>query len=267
MENSAIKKRIIISVSFLALFTVCGYIIYYLMTPPATCFDKKQNQSEKGIDCGGTCAPCQAALQAQDMVISEVAVALGGNDSYDVVAKISNPNDTVGSGSFKYVFNVKDSSDNIIATREGTTFILPADSKYVPELGLKMDNNATPVKVDFIISEVKWEKLNDFGKPQIGVFNKNFGPISPDSTGSEADGIISNDSGYDLNKIIVVIILRSEGGDIIGINKTEKNSVRTKERRDFRLTWPYQLSSPVQSMDVDAQSNMYDPQNLSFSVK
>jgi hypothetical protein len=70
-----------------------------------------------------------------------------------------------------------------------------------------------------------------------------------------------------LGNISVVIVLRSEKGDVVGINKTEKSSVRAKEERDFRLTWPYQLSAPVQNMEVDAQSNVFDPQNFSFSIQ
>jgi hypothetical protein len=193
-------------------------------------------------------------------------VALGGNNTYDVVAKITNPNNTLGTGSFSYVFKLKDSSGNVISTREGNNFILPADSKYVAELGLQVENEAQPANVELIINEVNWEKLENIGKPQIGVYNKNFGEI-PAGSGSEADGVIRNESGYDLNKIFIVVILRSEKGDIVGINKTEKNAVRTKEERDFRLTWPYQLSAPVQNIEVDAQSNVFDPQNFSFSVR
>jgi hypothetical protein len=256
MENPTINKRTNIIIGFVVLFGVLGYIFFYLTAPAPTCFDKKQNQAEKGIDCGGTCAPCQAAQQAQDIVIKEVAVALGGNDTYDVAAKIVNPNNTLGSASFNYTFELKDSSGNVISTREGNSFILPADSKYIGELGLNFDKGSVPASVDLVIGEVKWEELKNIGKPQIGVYNKNVGEDAA-TKGIEADGVIRNESGYDLGKISVVVILRSESGDIVGIHKTEKNSVRIKEERDFRLTWPYQLSAPVQNIEVDAQSNAF----------
>lgn len=266
MQNPAIIKRVVITLAFAVLFGVIGYFLYYVATPAPTCTDKKQNQGEKGIDCGGPCSPCKDVVQTQDIAIKEVAVALGGNSTYDVVAKISNPNDILGASVFNYVFKLKDSNGNVVATREGSNFILPADSKYVAELGLQTENGSAPSNVELTISDVKWEKLNDIGKPQIGIYNKNFGEI-PTGDGSEADGVIRNESGYDLNKISIVIILRSEKGDIVGINKTEKTAVRAKEERDFRLTWPYQLSAPVQSIEVDAQSNVFDPQNFSFSVQ
>lgn len=266
MQNPATIKRLIILLAFAVLFGIGGYVTYYIITPAPTCFDKKQNQAEKGVDCGGNCSPCKDTVQKKDVIVDEVAVALGGNGTYDVVAKITNPNNTLGASSFGYAFKLKDASGNIIATREGTSFILPADSRYVAELGLQVENGAVPTKVELAIGEAKWEELKTVGKPQIGVYNKNFGE-DVNGDGRRADGVIRNESGYDLNKIFVVIVLRSGAGDIVGINKTEKNAVRIKEERDFRLTWPYQLSAPVQNMEVDVQSNVFDAQNLSSSAE
>ena len=179
-----------------------------------------------------------------------------------MVAKISNPNDVLGASSFSYTFNVKDAGGKLIATRSGNDFILPFDSKYVAEFGIATDGEALPAKVEFTIKNAKWQKLNDIAKPQIGVYSKNFG-ANPSGIGNEADGVIRNESGYDLKNISVIIILRSETGDIVGVNKTKKDVVRAKEEQDFRLTWPYQLSGQVQNMEVDPQVNIFDPQNLS----
>jgi len=263
MEDPRVKKRIIISSIFFTGLIVIGLILYFLIAPSATCTDGIQNQAEKGIDCGGTCAPCKDEGQNKDIVIKEVGVAIGGNNTYDVAAKISNPNDVFGASIFHYTFKLKDIGGSVIAIKEGNNFILPADSKYVAVLGIQTDNNTVPVSVDFVISDISWNKLENIGKPQIGVYNKNFG-ANPAGEGSVADGLIRNQSGYGLSKVSIVIILRSESGDIIGINATEKNTVNVKEERDFRLTWPYQLSAPIQNMEVDVQSNVFDSQNFFF---
>lgn len=266
MQNPAIKKRILISLAFLVLFILIGFILYYAISPAATCTDGKKNQGETNIDCGGPCSLCKAVVETQDIKIEESAVVFGGNKTYDAVAKIDNPNDAVGASSFKYVFNLKDASGNIVASREGTSFILPADSRYIAELGFQIDGDAIPTSAELVISDAKWEELDDIGKPQLGIYSKNYGR-SPMGEGSAVDGIIRNESGYDLNKISIVIILRSDKGKIVGVNKTEKNAVRIKEERDFRLNWPYQLSAPVQNIEVDAQSNVFDRDNLSFSLQ
>ncbi|EKD46511.1 MAG: hypothetical protein ACD_67C00208G0002 [uncultured bacterium] len=265
MQNPATIKRILVSIVFVLIFSVTAFVLYLTITPDPTCFDGKKNQAEKAVDCGGTCAPCVEAIQTKPLTIEETAVVFGGNNTYDAVAKIINPNDSVGASSFKYTFNLKDSSGNVVATRQGTNFILPADSKYVVDLGFQFENGGVPTSAEFVINDVAWEKLSDIGKPQIGVYRKNFGK-TPTGNGNEADGIIRNESGYDLNKIFIAIVLRNEDGEIIGVNKTEKNFVRTKAEIEFRLNWPYQFSAPVAKMDVDAQANIFDRENFTFSL-
>lgn len=250
---------------FVVIFVVTALFLYFLIRPEATCFDGKKNQAEKAVDCGGTCSPCKEAIKTQDLTIAETAVVFGGNKTYDAVAKVVNLNDSVGASSFRYVFRLKDSAGNIIASREGSNFILPADTKYVADLGIQIENDAVPESAEFVVSDVVWEKLGEIGKPQIGVYGKNFGK-TPMGNGNEADGVIRNESGYDLNKIFITVVLRGENGQVVGVSKTEKNFVRTKVEMDFRLSWPYQFSAPVQKMEVDPQSNIFDRQNFSFSL-
>ena len=159
MIEQNLKKRIIVITSWILFLGALGFIFYYFFTPDATCTDKKQNQSEKGIDCGGPCSPCRASVQTQDMITKEVAFADGGNGTWDVEAKISNPNDMVGAKNFKYVFTLKDATGNIIAKREGNSFILPIDSKYIVELGIEISNNAVPASASMEINSIDWESL------------------------------------------------------------------------------------------------------------
>lgn len=266
MENSATsKRRLKIIIGYLVLFCVIAFILYIILAPSATCTDKKLNQGEKEIDCGGPCSPCKdiSISQTKNITALEVAFALGGNNTYDVVAKILNPNDSIGAKTFNYVFTLKNSAGLIIAKREGTSFILPADTKYVAELGLSTEGNAVPASANIEISDPRWEKLSNIGKPQIGVYNKKVSPIT-NSDGNEAEGSIRNESNYDLKKIYITIILRNEKETIIGISTTQRNSVRAKESQLFKVTWPYSLGEDVLNMEVDPQANVFDQQNLSI---
>lgn len=260
MENSAtIIRRIKIIVSYLVLISVIAIVIYLIKRPAETCFDKKLNQDEKGIDCGGPCSPCQNTtnFQAKDITVGEIAFTLGGNNTYDVVAQLINPNDATGAKTFNYVFTLKDSNGLIIAKSEGISYILPADTKYVAELNIKTDNNAIPVSANIEISAVRWEKLPNIDKPEIGVYNKKFGPAL-NGDGSEAEGTLRNESYYDVEQIDAVIILRDEEKKIIGISTTQRNSVRSREDQFFRVIWPYSLGGNVARMDVYPQVNIFN---------
>ena len=264
MQDPTTIKRIKIIAAYLILLGLIAFSIYFIKSPASTCFDKIQNQGEKGIDCGGPCAPCKDVGQTKDLIAQEVAFAPGGNDTYDVVAKISNPNDFAGAESFEYILTLKDASGTVIATREGTSFISPSDTRYVAQLELATDSNAIPESANIAINDVQWGKLSDIGKPQLGVYSKKFGAGSIDNS-SEAEGIIRNESGYDFKKIEVTIVVRDEEGNVVGINLTQRDSLRAKEEQKFTVTWPYILGGDIQEMEVDPQVNIFDSQNFSIA--
>jgi hypothetical protein len=265
MLDPRTKKRIVVVFAYLLLFSAVIFVIHFFVASPATCTDKKQNQSERGIDCGGPCSPCNDLSNIQSIIVKKQAVANGGNNTYDAIFQINNPNDTFGAKSFKYTATLKDSEGKIIATREGSSYILPTDTRYVTELGISTDDNAVPASIGFVISDPQWSALEDVDKPQLNVYGKKFGPL-PVGVGNEADGIIRNDSPYDLKEVTIVVVLKDGDGNIVGVNQTQADSVRTKEEREFRLSWPYSLGADVSSMDVDPQTDVFDPQNFSTST-
>lgn len=263
MINETVKKRSIIIFFIVFIFAVLSFFTYSIFSPEPTCNDKKQNQNEKGVDCGGPCSPCKNS-QVTDILIQEVTLVSGGSDTYDVVARIYNPNDIMGAKSFDYVFTLKDASGTQVAIYEGKDFVLPVDSKYVTGLGIKTDGGAQAASVEMSILNPEWVPLDNIEKPSLGVYSKKYDKAVM-GEGSEAEGILRNESSYDLNKISITVILKDANGSIIGVNKTEKNTVRVKEQRDFKINWPYALSGSVQKMEVDVQSNVLDPNNFTVT--
>lgn len=263
MLNPQLLKRSIIIFAYVALFAAVVFGIYFLISPRATCSDNKKNQGEKAVDCGGPCSPCKTSIVGKDFVVTEKAFVSGGNNTYDAIVKISNPNDSVGASSFHYVFSLKDESGSVLSTKEGDDYILPADSKYIAQLGFEISsNNVTPSKIDFAVSDVKWEQLSAVEKPQLNVYDKKFGPDAS-GVGSRAEGLIRNESSNDFKKINVIVILRDEKGGVLGVNVTQEDNVRAKKEAGFVLTWPYAFPATVRSMEVDAQTNVFDVQNFS----
>lgn len=248
-------KRTIIILIYAAIIIALGLLIYFIRKPEATCFDGKQNQAEKKVDCGGPCTPCKEEIQAENLIVKSTAVVPGGNNTYDVVAEISNPNYDAGAKNFKYTFTLKDDLENIVSVRSGSSYIFPGDTRYVAEISMTAENNSAVSSVDVQIADAEWKSVLGSAKPQIGVYSKKFGE-APIGEGYEAEGIIRNESGYDLEKVDIVIILRDANNNIIGLNKTQKDSLRVKEERDFIFNWPYALEGSVQNMEVDPESNV-----------
>ncbi len=258
-------KRSIIVLGYVALFSVIAFLIHFIITPRDTCFDNKKNQNETGVDCGGSCKLCQVVYVEKELTIIEKTFVAGGNNTYDSLIKISNPNDSVGASFFHYVITLKDDAGRIVSTKEGDDYVLPADTKYITQLGLEVTGNTIPSQIYFAISGVKWSQITQITKPQLNVYNKRFGPDA-NGIGSRAEGLVRNESSNDFKKINVIVVLRDENGVLLGVSMTQEDNVRAQKESGFVLTWPYAFSKVVRSMEVDVQANVYDPQNFSTGL-
>lgn len=254
------KKRIAIIIIYLIIFSIFGLLVYWIVKPDPTCFDGKRNQREEGVDCGGSCAPCEKNIQAHPLIISEKSFVYGGPGKYDVMAKISNPNNLFGSSGFSYKFILQDSSGKEIARRIGKEFILPAETKYIIESGLETDMPPRDVSVE--ISDTVWEEFSNFEKPRLNIYNKRFDLISSGIGFGEAFGLLRNESSFDFNFIKISVVLRDSQGLPVAFNSTDMRTVNANEQRDFRLLWPSSFPGEVQNVEMEAEADVYNSQNF-----
>jgi len=80
---------IVIGAIIIAALAIFGFSLFY-ETP--TCFDRKQNQGEVGVDCGGSCSTlCSSQVDASARVVFTRAFS-PQPDRTDVIAYVENPN-------------------------------------------------------------------------------------------------------------------------------------------------------------------------------
>jgi hypothetical protein len=262
MFDKRVKKRIKIIVIYIVVFIIFSMTWGYLFSVTATCTDGIKNQNEKETDCGGPCSPCKTveAEKTNDLLVLEKNIVFGGADSYDIAILVNNKNTDLGLNNFYYEVSLKDASGNEVGKYNSSSYILPAEKKYLVAMGLRTNGNAVPVSLDVKLGAQNWEKLSStLERPQLNIYSVNYSQISG---GSELYAIVRNEGIYDLNKINVVVILRDSQNKIIAVSYTEKNTVKAKEERDFRLIWPYPLGEDAPNIKVDAYTNILDPQNL-----
>lgn len=261
MRDSRLKKRLLIILVFLLIFSLGSYFLYKIIVPEDSCFDGKQNQNEKNVDCGGVCSPCRDLSQVQNPVALEREFVFGGNNTYDGLIKLSNPNNSVGSPSFSYKAVLRDGNGNVIDEKSGDSFILPAETKYLTLTGFAVAKEVNPAELDFEIMQISWEEFTKYQKPQLGIYSKRFNLLS-DIVGGEAYGVLRNESGFDFNLIKVNIVLRDGENKLVALNSTQLNTVRSGEERDFKLIWPYQLPGEVKNIEIEAEADTYNSQNF-----
>jgi len=256
-------KRVVIASIFLALNALFLTGIYFVfLKAPETCFDGKQNQNEQGIDCGGVCAlVCREIVVGKEFQVTEIAFVSGGQDVYDVLGMVYNPSDDIGASSFRYLFELKDSDGQVLATRSGKSFLLPRQRKNIIESNL--ETTGTPVTASLTFQAVAWERSRGYQEaPAIGIYQKNYTELSEGFGFSQATGVFTNESSYDFRSIFVQVILRDSLGKPIAFNKTKQDTVRAGESRDFKLIWPNRFSGTVDRIDMEVDADVYHSENF-----
>ena len=246
------RKRIIIVAVYLVVLVLIVWFIYAKTRPIQTCADKIKNQNEEDVDCGGICAPCKKIntlpLQAGEAGI----VSSGVSGEYDFYGAVANPNNTFGSSEFKYKIALKDASGAVIAQKEGSSFILPGEKKYIVENNIP--SSTMPASAEFTITDTAWTEFTGYyEKPDLQVVNKNFNLITSGVGFAEAKGLLKNKSPFAFDLIAIEIIVRDTNGKIIALNSTQMRTVQSGEERDFRALWPNRFPGGESVGDMEAQ--------------
>ncbi len=258
MVRRVIILSLVLSFSFLV---GIGWYFIFLKTPE-TCFDGIKNQNEQGVDCAGICtAACIETVTGRDFQAKEVVFVSGGDNRYDVLGRIFNPNDSVGASSFRYVFELHDATGQIVATRSGTSYILPQETKSLMELNL--ETTVAPTTVTFMATDIVWEKFTGYQeKPALNIYQKRYNQVTSGFGYSEAYGLLTNESQYDFRSILIQVILRDDTGKPLAFNKTKQDTIKAGESRDFRLVWPVPFPGKVDRFDTEIDADVYHSENF-----
>jgi len=257
LENTERKKYIIISI-YATFFILISIGLYFVFKSEETCTDGVQNQNERGIDCEGVCQKECNAIIAKDLTIGKIGVVFSGiSGKYDFYAKVANPNAVFGDKNFTYEINLKDEIGNVIATKNGSSFILPGEEKYVVETNI--DAPSVPFSQEFKILSSDWIRFEDYyERPNIQIINKNYSEISDGISFANAQGLLKNRSPFDFESIKIQIVLKDSVDNVIALNSTEMKTIKAGEDRDFKISWPSSFPGTVSIMEAQAEVNIFN---------
>jgi len=128
-----------------------AYPAYRAFFPQATCFDKKQNGNELGVDCGGACT-LYCASQVKPVRVVWAKAFPFAPDHYDVGAYIENPNVNAGIKSVRYTVRILDAMGQIIGERVGLMEISPRAPAFLFEGNFTLIT--PPAKVEVLFDDV-----------------------------------------------------------------------------------------------------------------
>lgn len=203
--------------------------------------------------------PCELIHIKEIKVLSTKAI-LNQNDFYDIFAQIKNPNQNYGSGWVSYKFELYDLQNNLVAERSGSTFILPGQTKYLLQSKIKSAEQIEAVKLSF--SSIEWEKPEDYQAPEFVIKQKEYRLLDDQGPKfSQAKGVLVNQNNFDFGKIDIDVLLFNSSYHLVGLNTIEIRTLLAGEEREFVVFWFNEVSSQVAFMEMEAETNIFDPSN------
>ena len=215
------------------LFAVIGLIsVVWLKIAAPSCTDGKQNQEEKGIDCGGECAKeCLGEIRDLAVLWSKPLQVTGSN--YDAVALVENRNLFLSAQSAKDQFKFYDDRNILIASRDGEIFINPGRKFAIFENNIDIGNRE-PAKVFLEFQKnINWEiyKGENLG---LVVTKKEY----QDNPRPSISAILENKTLANIKGIYAVAIIYADDGNAIAASATKISEIKGRASTDIFFTWP-----------------------------
>lgn len=251
------KKQILYGGAFLFVIALVLFFLISAIVPNPTCFDGKKNQGELGIDCDGPCGPCKVPIEKLN--IDLIKYFKIENGIYDSVARVRNLNFIYGASKIDYEFVFYNNQGEKIASRQGKSFIMPSDSRYIIESAIKI--NADVARVDFEIKDIGWKEVADSIEVKLPIINKLY-QKETNFIFSKISGIVINDNNFNFNDIEVSAVLENKSGNILAVNKTLLNSLFSHERRPFEMRWFKPFDGEADTVIIEAKTNALISENF-----
>jgi hypothetical protein len=246
MHRKFVKQFIYISF-YLACWALIIFLFYITALRPApTCFDKRQNQKEEQVDCGGpNCATCALRSLIPIKVFPVKVLPAPASNRSTFVLQLQNQNTSYGADPFNYKISVYSSASTSSAVFEysGSSFIYPGEIKYITLPNLEVAYSAS-LNAQMTVVNQSWQPLTDFPQPQMQTRQTQ---ASIDVVKKQAliTGILKNDNPFPVSSATIYAVLYNDVSTLVGASKTFLENLTPSEERFFQIVVPLSDISTV----------------------
>lgn len=238
MNNKFIKQIIFGSFFLIILFLISFAVFLIFFKQPASCFDKKQNQNETGIDCGGSCSACD--LKTVRPLETNWVRFFSADGKAILASEIKNPNTNYASNNFSINFEMFDKNgEKIKRISKINSFIYASDIKCLIEITDIDYSEISDIELSF--SNIDWLAKSEFSKPAIQIREIATKSLSGNSE-IEISGTAINENNYPLSLIRIIAFLNNSSGIKIGVSKTELDDISAYGEKTFKIVFPKNIS-------------------------
>ena len=255
----AFKRQFFYVVILVLFFSVFGFLLIYpKLNKAPSCTDNKQNGTETGVDCGGSCTnACLAQVDEVSVLWARAFRVVPGH--YNAVAYLENHNKNTAIDKITYRFRFADANNVYIGKREGSTYIPPSGKFAVFEPGIDI-GNSIPVYVTFEFTQIpQWMTVSQEKINQLKVLVSNINLVGED-TSPVLSATIKNNSLFTIKEMDVVAILYDVNHNAVSASRTYLDVLNPEETRVISFTWPEPFVTPIIVKEIIPIYNIFSVQ-------
>lgn len=226
----------------LLIFGVPALISY--IHKPETCFDGKQNQDERGVDCGGVCERlCDSQAHSLTIVWSRSFEVSDG--VYNALAYIENPNTEARVDSISYMFSLYDDRNILVAEREGRTFLSPNTATPIFEAGIETGERKVARTFFTFRENPVWKRSGELPTLRVSASR-----ISNEEVRPRIDATIINSTVDEWLSVEVVAVAFDENDNALAASRTTIPRLDPRSESPVVFTWPRPFSGSVSRIEI-----------------
>ena len=242
MTLSWSKRRKLLYTSVGGVILLVLFFLTYqtVFNAPPSCFDGKQDQDERGVDCGGSICTLLCQNEARSPVVLWSRPFQTGQQTYTAAAYVQNFNVGAGARRVGYTFQLFDAKNSLVIEQQGMLDIPPVQTVPVvlPNINVGFRE---PTKAIFAFTqEPVWQK-----QPQLPTLRVTNQFLSGDASTLSAS--IKNDSPNDAKNVTITAVLFDGDGVARGASKSLLPVVPRRGSEDVTFTWPGGVSNIVRA--------------------
>lgn len=249
------KTKIITSISAILLVIVSSFVYFKFIKHEPTCFDGKQNQDERGIDCGGICSIMCLADTKPLIPLWTRPLKITG-DVYSVVSYIENQN--IGNGVKKVPYELRLYDDkNILVSQpiKGETFIGPNDRTAIFETAIKVGNRIPKTAFLKFLQQPEFTRIDERFNDQNLVAEGDV--LSDLETSPKIAAVVRNKTIETFKSIPVVAIVYDTEGNALAASQTFIDEIGPEESVNVYFSWPEPFSGTPARREIIPRINPF----------
>ncbi len=252
----AFQRQIFYLGILIAFFAVLGFLVIYpRLNKAPTCIDGKQNGTEVGIDCGGSCIlACTFQVDKISILWYRSFRVVPGR--YNAVAYLENHNKNTAIYKIRYKFRFADKDNIYIGKREGETYVPPSGKFAVFEPAIDV-GNSIPIYTTFEFTEMPvWVQVPEAKINQVKVLVSDI-KLENETVSPRLSATIKNNSLFQIPEVNIVAILYNTAGNAVSASRTYLDVLQGQESAVINFTWPEAFSEKIITKEIIPIYNIF----------